>query len=154
MTVIVLIAPPAGEAYEFIVEYVLLLHDISPTVANHFFSLYTYPGAWINSFVAIGLIYLHFKKSENWSSPWHSPDVVTVIYFLSNVFLAIVSSTIEDILYLEVNAIIGPFHSAGQADNGISILCIPHCWSRSSYTWCPVLGAVGQSKAQTGGVQG
>ncbi|TGZ82347.1 amino acid permease [Ascodesmis nigricans] len=72
VTVIVLIAPPAGEAYEFIVD------------------LYTYPGAWINSFVAIGLLYLHYKKSENWTSPWHSPDIVTIIFFLSNVFLAIV----------------------------------------------------------------
>ena len=72
VTVIVLVAPPAGEAYEFIVD------------------LYTYPGAWINTFVAGGLIYLHYKRSEEWTSPWHSWDIVNVIYLLSNVFLAIV----------------------------------------------------------------
>ncbi|KAI5795328.1 amino acid/polyamine transporter I [Peziza echinospora] len=72
VTVIILVAPPAGEAYEFIVD------------------LYTYPGAWINTFVAGGLIYLHWKKKEEWSSPWHSWDLVNVIYLLSNVFLAIV----------------------------------------------------------------
>lgn len=66
-------APPAGEAYEFIVD------------------LYTYPGAWINSFVACGLIYLHFfREREGWTSPWNSPLPVNVFFLLSNLFLAIV----------------------------------------------------------------
>ncbi|KAK6206619.1 hypothetical protein LQW54_007571 [Pestalotiopsis sp. IQ-011] len=72
VTVIILVAPPAGPAYNFIVD------------------LYTYPGAWINAFVAAGLIYLHFRKSENWSSPWHSYLPITALYLLANVFLAIV----------------------------------------------------------------
>ncbi|CAG8741676.1 2701_t:CDS:1, partial [Acaulospora colombiana] len=72
VTVIVLLAPPPGEVYEFIVD------------------LYTYPGTWINSFVAGGLIYLHWNKSENWSSPWYSFDGINLLYLLSNVFLAIV----------------------------------------------------------------
>lgn len=46
-------APPAGPAYNFIVN------------------LYTYPGAWINGFVAAGL-------------------PISVLYLLANVFLAIV----------------------------------------------------------------
>jgi hypothetical protein len=70
--VIVLLAPPAGPAYNFIVD------------------LYTYPGAWINAFVAAGLIYLQYVKSENWSSPFHTVLPATVIYLLANVFLAIV----------------------------------------------------------------
>lgn len=69
---IVLFAVPAGPAYNFIVD------------------LYTYPGAWINAFVAAGLIYLHYKKSENWSSPWRSLLIVIILYLLANVFLAIV----------------------------------------------------------------
>ncbi|KAF3011358.1 hypothetical protein E8E14_008053 [Neopestalotiopsis sp. 37M] len=72
VTVIVLIAPPAGPAYNFIVD------------------LYTYPGAWINAFVAAGLIYLHWSKSENWTSPWHSYLPITMLYLLANVFLALV----------------------------------------------------------------
>ncbi|KAK9777965.1 putative High-affinity methionine permease [Seiridium cardinale] len=72
ITVIILVAPPAGPAYNFIVD------------------LYTYPGAWINGFVAAGLIYLHWKKSENWSSPWHSYLPITVLYLLANMFLAFV----------------------------------------------------------------
>ncbi|KAK4679769.1 hypothetical protein QC764_207030 [Podospora pseudoanserina] len=71
VTVIVLVAPPPGPAYNFIVN------------------LYTYPGAWINTMVAGGLIYLQFKKSENWSSPWRTWLPVTIVYLLLNIFLAI-----------------------------------------------------------------
>ncbi|CAM1502597.1 Fc.00g073730.m01.CDS01 [Cosmosporella sp. VM-42] len=72
VTIIILLAPPAGPAYNFIIN------------------LYTYPGAWINGFVTAGLIYLHYTKSENWTSPWHTFLPVAVIYLLSNIFLAIV----------------------------------------------------------------
>ncbi|ORY61480.1 amino acid permease [Pseudomassariella vexata] len=72
VTVIILLAPPAGPAYNFIVD------------------LYTYPGAWINGFVAAGLIYLQFKQSENWSSPWHTFLPISVLYLLANIFLALV----------------------------------------------------------------
>ncbi|KAG6359698.1 hypothetical protein INS49_010750 [Diaporthe citri] len=72
ITVIILVAPPAGPAYNFIVD------------------LYTYPGVWINGSVAAGLIYLQFKKSENWSSPWHTYLPVTLLFLAMNVFLAIV----------------------------------------------------------------
>ncbi|KAH8890092.1 amino acid transporter [Thozetella sp. PMI_491] len=71
VTVIVLIAPPAGPAYNFIVN------------------LYTYPGTWINAFVAAGLIYLQYSKKEEWSSPWHTYLPVTVVFLLTNLFLAI-----------------------------------------------------------------
>lgn len=53
-------------------------------------SRYTYPGAWINSFVAAGLIYLHYTPSEGWTSPWHSYLPVILLFFLSNVFLSVV----------------------------------------------------------------
>ncbi|KAK3389880.1 amino acid permease-domain-containing protein [Podospora didyma] len=72
VTIIVLLAPPPGPAYNFIVN------------------LYTYPGAWINAFVAAGLIYLHHSKKENWTSGWHTYLPITVIFFLSNVFLVLV----------------------------------------------------------------
>ncbi|KAI1298405.1 amino acid/polyamine transporter I [Xylaria venustula] len=71
VTIIILFAPPAGPAYNFVVN------------------LYTYPGAWINGFVTAGLIYLHFKKSENWSSPWHTYLPISVLYLLANIFLAV-----------------------------------------------------------------
>jgi amino acid transporter len=72
VTVIVLVAPPAGPAYNFITN------------------LYTYPGAWINAFVTAGLIWLQWNKKENWSSPWHTFLPISVIYCLANVFLLLV----------------------------------------------------------------
>ncbi|KAK4446956.1 high-affinity methionine permease [Podospora aff. communis PSN243] len=72
VTIIVLLAPPPGPAYNFIV------------------SLYTYPGAWINSFVAAGLIYLHHSKKENWKSGWYTYLPIIVLFLLSNLFLIIV----------------------------------------------------------------
>ncbi|GAB1314519.1 hypothetical protein MFIFM68171_04729 [Madurella fahalii] len=71
VTAVVLIAPPPGPAYDFVVN------------------LYTYPGAWINTFVTGGLIYLHYSKSENWSSPWRTCLPVSIIYLLLNLFPAI-----------------------------------------------------------------
>jgi hypothetical protein len=50
---------------------------------------YTYPGAWINTFVAGGLIYLRLSKSENWSSPWQTYLPVPVIYLCLNIFLVV-----------------------------------------------------------------
>ncbi|KAF8245527.1 amino acid permease [Wilcoxina mikolae CBS 423.85] len=72
VTVIVLLAPPAGDAYEFIID------------------LYTYPGAWINTFVASGLLYLRYTPRERWSSPFQSYTLAILIFGLSNVFLAVV----------------------------------------------------------------
>ncbi|KAH7091712.1 amino acid/polyamine transporter I [Auriculariales sp. MPI-PUGE-AT-0066] len=70
-TVIVLVAPPAGPAYSFIVN------------------LYTYPGTWINATVTIGLVYLQFSKAENWTSPWHTYLPVSLLYIALNLFLAL-----------------------------------------------------------------
>lgn len=52
-------------------------------------SRYTYPGAWINTFVAGGLIYLRLRKSENWSSPWQTWLPVPFIYLCLNIFLVV-----------------------------------------------------------------
>ncbi|KAF2151225.1 amino acid transporter [Myriangium duriaei CBS 260.36] len=71
VSIIVLIAPPPGPAYSFLVN------------------LYTYPGAIIDGLVAAGLIYLHLSKTEQWSSPFRTWLPVIVIYLLSNIFLAI-----------------------------------------------------------------
>lgn len=57
---------------------------------TNLFARYTYPGAWINTFVAAGLIYLQYSKKENWTSPFHSYLPLTVIFLFANVFLAIV----------------------------------------------------------------
>ncbi len=40
--------------------------------------------------MAAGLIYLQYRMSENWTSPWHTYLPVTLLFLLSNAFLAIV----------------------------------------------------------------
>lgn len=70
ITIIILVAPPPGPAYNFIIN------------------LYVYPGTVVNIFVTAGLLYLHAnRKRENWSSPWHTPWPVAVVFLVSNVFL-------------------------------------------------------------------
>jgi len=85
----VLIAPPPGPAYNFIVNlYVhLTLRNAKPSLTRAL--RYTYPGAWINTFVAGGLIYLRLSKSENWSSPWQTYLIVPFIYLCLNIFLVV-----------------------------------------------------------------
>ena len=49
ITVIIMVAPPSSEIYEFVVN------------------LYIYPGTWINLLITIGLIYLHLNsRGEKW----------------------------------------------------------------------------------------
>ena len=67
-----IIAPPPGPAYSLIVD------------------LYTYPGAWVNCFVAAGLIYLRCNTRERWSSPFTVWLPVAGLFLMSNMFLAIV----------------------------------------------------------------
>ncbi|KAK9460896.1 amino acid permease-domain-containing protein [Lipomyces oligophaga] len=69
VTCLVLTVPPAGEAYEFIID------------------LNTYPSAWINALVAGGLVYLQYSKKEQWSSPFRSYLPITLAYLFSNFFL-------------------------------------------------------------------
>lgn len=73
VTIIILVAPPPGPAYNFIIN------------------LYVYPGTVVNIFVTGGLLYLHInRKKEGWSSPWHTPWPVAILFLLSNVFLMLV----------------------------------------------------------------
>lgn len=71
ITVIILVAPPPGPAYNFIVN------------------LSAYPDAWVKAFVAAGLIWLQHSRSERWSSPWHTVLPASVVY-LYNLFLLVV----------------------------------------------------------------
>ncbi|RDA87997.1 hypothetical protein CP532_3386 [Ophiocordyceps camponoti-leonardi (nom. inval.)] len=69
LTVIVLVAPPAGPAYTLIIN------------------ISSYANAWINTLVVVGLLWLQLRKSEKWTSPWHTYLVVSAIFLAANVFL-------------------------------------------------------------------
>lgn len=87
---IVLLAPPQGEAYNFIVNLCVAPHHIVLLPALMLLSSYTYPGVWVNAFVSGGLIYLRLSKTEVWTSPFKSFFPIIVLYLLINIFLAIV----------------------------------------------------------------
>lgn len=54
------------------------------------YSVISYPLAIINSFVALGLLYLYYHKdSWNWSPPFKATWPVALFFFLSNVYLVI-----------------------------------------------------------------
>ncbi|RCI11125.1 hypothetical protein L249_7286 [Ophiocordyceps polyrhachis-furcata BCC 54312] len=72
LTVIVLVAPPAGPAYTLIIN------------------ISSYANAWINTLVVVGLLWLQLRKSEKWTSPWHTYLVVSAIFLAANLFLIVV----------------------------------------------------------------
>ncbi|RDA92293.1 hypothetical protein CP533_3279 [Ophiocordyceps camponoti-saundersi (nom. inval.)] len=69
LTVIVLVAPPAGPAYTLIIN------------------ISSYANAWINTMVVVGLLWLQLRKSEKWTSPWHTHLLVSGIFLTANLFL-------------------------------------------------------------------
>ncbi|KAI6778273.1 High-affinity methionine permease-like protein [Emericellopsis cladophorae] len=68
--VITIVAPPPGDAYNFVLN------------------LISYPLAIVNTFVAIGLIWLYLHRSTNgWNPPVKATLPVVVFFLLSNLFL-------------------------------------------------------------------
>ncbi|CDO95679.1 unnamed protein product [Kluyveromyces dobzhanskii CBS 2104] len=75
VTIVVLLAPPNGNVYQLIVD------------------LYAYPSGWFNLIIGIGLLYFHWTNDDGWNdiyTPWTSWYVFTVIFVVSNLFLAVV----------------------------------------------------------------
>ncbi|CAI6087845.1 hypothetical protein V2G26_010131 [Clonostachys chloroleuca] len=70
VTVITIIAPPTGDAYNFVIN------------------LISYPLAIVNTFVAIGLIYLYVNRAKwGWNPPVSATLPVVAFFLLSNLFL-------------------------------------------------------------------
>ena len=133
VTVIVLVAPPPGAAYNFIVN------------------LYTYPGSWTNAAVAGGLVYLRYNKAENWSSPWRAHVSVMVIYVLLNVFLAV---TLFISLSSDWNAHGYPYYAFPIAVEGVLVLGVVYwaVWARL-WPWLGGYAIVAQRVVSEDGVE-
>ncbi|KAI0069887.1 high-affinity methionine permease [Panus rudis PR-1116 ss-1] len=72
VSVIVMLAPPPGDAYNFLLN------------------LISYPLAIVNAFVSAGLIYLYLnKKRLDWNPPFRATLPVAVLFLLSNIYLAV-----------------------------------------------------------------
>lgn len=72
ISLIIMLAPPPGDAYDFIMN------------------LISYPLAVINTFVSGGLVYLYLnRKAWNWNPPISATLPVVIFFFLSNVYLVV-----------------------------------------------------------------
>ncbi|KAL1846871.1 hypothetical protein VTK73DRAFT_203 [Phialemonium thermophilum] len=70
VSVIIMLAPPPGDAYNFILN------------------LISYPLAIVNTFVSIGLLHLYLnRKKWNWNPPLKASLPVVVFFLLSNIYL-------------------------------------------------------------------
>uniref|UniRef100_A0A8H7K604 Amino acid permease/ SLC12A domain-containing protein n=1 Tax=Bionectria ochroleuca TaxID=29856 RepID=A0A8H7K604_BIOOC len=71
VTIIFICAPPAGDAFSFIV------------------SLSTYPGVVILTAITVGLVKLRLSPKENFVSPQRAPWAVVIVYLAANIFLLV-----------------------------------------------------------------
>lgn len=82
VTVVVLVLPPSGDIYEFVVN------------------LYIYPGTWINALLSSGLVYMRYKRKSgetealvsplvSSSSTFKTPMIMVVIFLTANTFMAL-----------------------------------------------------------------
>lgn len=71
VSVFVIVVPPPGEIYNFLVE------------------IGGYPVSVISVAISAGLLYLRSTSSEHWSSPFRARKVYIVVFFASNCFLLV-----------------------------------------------------------------
>ncbi|KAH7094392.1 high-affinity methionine permease [Paraphoma chrysanthemicola] len=72
VSVIIMLAPPPGDAYNFILNVI------------------SYPLAVVNVFVAGGLVHLYLNRSKwNWNPPISATLPVVIFFLLSNIYLVV-----------------------------------------------------------------
>jgi amino acid transporter len=72
VSVITMLAPPPGDAYNFILN------------------LISYPLAVVNCFVAGGLLYLYINRTKwQWNPPMSATMPVVIFFLLSNIYLVV-----------------------------------------------------------------
>jgi amino acid transporter len=71
VSVLVIIVPPPGEIYNFLVD------------------IGGYPVSVISAAISLGLIYLQSSTHENWSSPFRAKKIYTVVFAASNCLLLV-----------------------------------------------------------------
>lgn len=92
VSVIIMLAPPPGDAYNFILKWVILfLSGVSirlKTYANNDPSVISYPLAIVNTFVAAGLLHLYINRAAwDWHPPMSATLPVVIFFLLSNIYL-------------------------------------------------------------------
>lgn len=91
VSVVILLAPPPGDAYNFLVKYVISKEHTRSLLTNCP-SLISYPLAIVNFFVAAGLVHIYLTKEKNypnWKPGVRATLPVTIFFMLSNLYLAV-----------------------------------------------------------------
>ncbi|KAK7046478.1 high affinity methionine permease [Favolaschia claudopus] len=85
-------APLAGLFTQYIVSCLFVLGPPPGDAYLFMISTSSYSLALINTLVSFGLLLLHTPayKPFGWSPPFRAPRIITVLFFLSNVFLVVV----------------------------------------------------------------
>ncbi|KAJ7170582.1 high-affinity methionine permease, partial [Mycena crocata] len=84
VTIIVILAPPGGDAYNFLLSK-------NQSFTDQFLDLISYPLNVFNVLISLGLTIIYLKKDHfGWSSPVKATLPVTVFFLLANIFLVIV----------------------------------------------------------------
>jgi len=98
VSVIIMLAPPPGDAYNFILKYVFLSLFLSTSKFGYtdaFFSVISYPLAVVNVFVSIALLTLYRRpfsadrSPQQWAPPFKATWPVVLFFLLSNIYLVI-----------------------------------------------------------------
>lgn len=86
-------APAAGLSLHWFVSVVAILAPPPGDAFNFILNLVSYPLAIINAFISAGLLFLYTPYSKrggfNWAPPFRASWPVVLFFFLSNVFLSI-----------------------------------------------------------------
>ncbi|CAG8888374.1 unnamed protein product [Penicillium egyptiacum] len=91
VSVVIMLAPPPGDAYNFLLKYVISRTPTRSLLTNCP-SLISYPLAIVNFFVAAGLVHIYLTREKNypnWKPGVRATLPVTIFFMLSNLYLAI-----------------------------------------------------------------
>jgi amino acid transporter len=96
VSVIIMLAPPPGDAYNFILKCVLPPQSIQTLVLT-LPSVISYPLAIVNAFVALALLILYYNpfwastpsSPEPWSPPFLATWPAALFFMLSNIYLVV-----------------------------------------------------------------
>jgi hypothetical protein len=106
VSVIIMLAPPPGDAYNFILKYVtdsilnplfILSQSLTQNVWSNIFlfSVISYPLAVVNVFVSLALLTLYIRPysphraPQTWSPPFRATWPVVLFFLLSNIYLVV-----------------------------------------------------------------
>ena len=126
VTVLFICAPPAGDAFNFIV------------------SLSSYPMTFLLTLISIGLVKIRLTEKGAWQSPFTTPWVVIGVYLAGN-FVSPNPPDHGTFQWITLTWLAVPAHYAlrkaarWQRQHKLAILVEPYCGTSDLVSWCGLL---------------